>query len=117
MTTTATQPPAAIAAISAFVPAIIALTAASSRFDRRLYSSNRSPRRDSGCLCSSLSRFYGSLCRRLRRFGGMLGSFIAAFEVACAVFTDFCVVFTVPFGGCFYCLFPLRAVCVMVFSA
>lgn len=42
--------------------------------------------------------------------------FIAAFEVACAVFTDFCVVFTVPLAAVFTVFLPLRAVCFIVFS-
>lgn len=45
------------------------------RIDAQLDNLDDSPCRDSGCLCGSLSRFYGSLCRRLCCFGGMLGSF------------------------------------------
>ena len=81
--TTATQPPAAMAAISALIAAIIALIMASVTFTAALAAA--------AAAFAAACAAFAAICAA---FAAACIPFCAAFAACCAVFTVFCAVFT-----------------------
>ena len=106
---TATQPPATMAAINAFVPAIIAFTADTVTFAVVLTAAADAfavARAACAAFWAVLADAFAAACADLAVVCVVL---MAAFEVACAVLTDFCVVLTVPFAAVLIAFLLFRA--------
>ena len=97
ITTTATQPPAAIAATSAFVAAIIALTAAIVAFTTA-FAVTTAAFAAALTACAAFAAFAVACAVFCAAFAACCVVLMVVFAVFCAVLMDFCAVFIVPFA-------------------
>ena len=115
ITTTATQPPAAMAAISSLMAAAIALMAAAIAFaaaTAALYAA--ACLAISAAFCAALAVAWAAFCVALAVLSAVL---MAALEVFSAVLIAFSEDLTVPFAPVFIVFFPAeRADCLIVCS-
>ena len=110
ITTTATQPPAAMAAISSLMAATIAFAAATAA----LYAAIAACLAISAAFCAALAVAWAAFCVALAVLSAVL---MAALEVFSAVLIAFSEDLTVPFAPVFTVFFPAeRADCLIVCS-
>ena len=117
ITTTATQPPAAMAAINSLIAAAIALIAAAIAFaaaTAALYAAIAACLAISAAFCAALAVAWAAFCVALAVLSAVL---MAALEVFSAVLIAFSEDLTVPFAPVFTVFFPAERVdCLIVCS-